>query len=1562
MADLSYLTIEHAPNKTVYKVGDKFERYGMIVKAHYDDNTSSNIDFYMVSPMGPLTINDNQITISFLNKSITQNITVNNPPTEGYFANRCLDAANYGDNPYINTVDGSISYYNKPITVERDSYQLNVVLSYHSRMSDKESDLIKGLFKGFRTNYHQFLIKDGKDQNNNDTYKYIDGNGYIHAFIYYSGINKYYDKEGNGLVLDTSASNKTITDLSGNVLTFDTSNRLISIKNGINEDDIKIIEYNSDGLRKIYDSRRPDVYIKFSYNFSFLLYIRVYYNDDDTPLKTYTLNGMMGQISSIDETVGNHTRRLYEYLYNDREKVRRIVDVLSKTAYRLTYDFDATLNDYRFNSIRQGYMNGESLIEQSGIYYVDRKAHSNDPYCPICELIIQNDNQIKLSFMNDLEGRLISTFELEDDNEDNYQSFIKEKGIWISKEGECTNYINNSRAFLYTDYLTINQGLTSNDLDSSKYIKICGYLKIKSSAQRITLYINGSHIYPDIIDIDSSAKNIWQYFEVEIERELNNNKKPISFNSFEIQLINDSGYFVETELANLYFAKSEAKQKLFFVINNTATCFDEIGTLRVYSSYYDYSTIENLNSPFYMSQNDLLKTIKEHYRNSSNTKIAYFSGGRVIRTYYPVLVGEGPDGTIPFFNQNYFSNDDLTSSSVWFFATDPDADVKTYYRFKETYYEIIVRTKTKNNNNQTIYLDNISKYNYKDQIIETRKTFFDYSFNESISTTSYEYFLDGQIKKVTQSCGTETIILYDSKQNNLGYVSRRISGIQGIDIDYDKYLESIYYTDIFYSNGTIARSYNKREISYNDYLDDVSSVAFQCNYDIEAINSTTFGSDLSQSLFVDNSIIYSFEYNEASGTSTFKRHYGPNYDNVISIKNNNSISEITYYDNEPTTIITTSFDTHKRITNQKVNNINKVIISYNSNFESPCLGSIGGVTDNYINKATVFSYNSIDSSLSQINFNNNEFKVEIDGKNQKIFYLFGTNDYRRVTYITDDNSVIVDVGLDTPVSEHRLFYKKDAFDRLIRHYSLGPQSVYLLSDIDYLDGTLLPSGFSFGYSANGLTISQQKYSERYEYNSYGYLSKVYINNSSTPITYASDGFSRIVQESNNPISSYNRHYSYNSKGFLSSFGSTQLSYNSKGQLSSFGDIQFAYDNYGNRLTKGSETYSWTRGKLLNSITKNGNTISFTYDYLGRRYQKLVNGNVVSTYYYLGNRLVGENRSNDLKLRFIYDETGIEGIYAFDSHGRDYYFHYVKNPFGQIVAIVDEEGDIEAKYVYDAWGNHKVLDSLGNEINYGIGVENPFRYKGYYYDDETGLYYLLSRYYDSAIGQFISPDDCSYLNVESISGYHLYAYCNNNPMMLLDESGHEAVWWNPSTWDWGAIGKGIGLVLTGGIAIAVGIVTFPYGGWISVVAGITIIAGGGTVVFGLADAYEGISGYNPIKEGVFLGNSKAYNITENIFLWTAIVGTIVCSSYAVSNTTIASTHSTPSRFSPNGGYLNLDSKVLTYYGKDGIMRYSAGFFESNHQWIHWHLEIGAGISHSKPINSLLEFLYYFWIIK
>ena len=98
--------------------------------------------------------------------------------------------------------------------------------------------------------------------------------------------------------------------------------------------------------------------------------------------------------------------------------------------------------------------------------------------------------------------------------------------------------------------------------------------------------------------------------------------------------------------------------------------------------------------------------------------------------------------------------------------------------------------------------------------------------------------------------------------------------------------------------------------------------------------------------------------------------------------------------------------------------------------------------------------------------------------------------------------------------------------------------------------------------------------------------------------------------------------------------------------------------------------------------------------------------------------------------------------------------------------------VVVKYVYDAWGNHAVLDADGIDIDDSnhIGNLNPFRYRGYYYDVETGLYFLQTRYYDPETGRFISQDSIEFAEPETINGLNLYAYCGNNPVMNVDPTG------------------------------------------------------------------------------------------------------------------------------------------------------------------------------------------------
>jgi len=138
--------------------------------------------------------------------------------------------------------------------------------------------------------------------------------------------------------------------------------------------------------------------------------------------------------------------------------------------------------------------------------------------------------------------------------------------------------------------------------------------------------------------------------------------------------------------------------------------------------------------------------------------------------------------------------------------------------------------------------------------------------------------------------------------------------------------------------------------------------------------------------------------------------------------------------------------------------------------------------------------------------------------------------------------------------------------------------------------------------------------------------------------------------------------------------------------------------------------------------------------------------------------------------------GLTGFVVSRNAGTDVRtYYYRKNLQKDITHIQDGDGNVKARYVYDAWGNHKVLDANGTENNDPdfIGNVNPFRYRSYYFDNETRLYYLMSRYYDPETGRFVNADSVDVaLNMgrDCINGLNLYSYCLNNPVNMTDSTG------------------------------------------------------------------------------------------------------------------------------------------------------------------------------------------------
>ncbi|MDX9808269.1 MAG: RHS repeat-associated core domain-containing protein, partial [Acholeplasma sp.] len=196
---------------------------------------------------------------------------------------------------------------------------------------------------------------------------------------------------------------------------------------------------------------------------------------------------------------------------------------------------------------------------------------------------------------------------------------------------------------------------------------------------------------------------------------------------------------------------------------------------------------------------------------------------------------------------------------------------------------------------------------------------------------------------------------------------------------------------------------------------------------------------------------------------------------------------------------------------------------------------------------------------------------------------------------------------------------------------------------------------------------------------------------------------------------------------------TRVEYYTNGSLNYYETI--TYDNSGNiinltdsRTSYLNKSYQWD-GRQLTQIVSYGTSLTFKYNDQGIRTQKVHNsGSLITTNYVLdGDKVLVETRSNGITIYYTYDVDG--SLLSMNYNGTEYF--YITNLQGDVIELRDMSGYVVVEYKYDAWGN--IVYQFGGTL----ADINPYRYRGYRFDVETGYYYLQSRYYNPQIGRFIS---------------------------------------------------------------------------------------------------------------------------------------------------------------------------------------------------------------------------------
>ncbi len=465
-------------------------------------------------------------------------------------------------------------------------------------------------------------------------------------------------------------------------------------------------------------------------------------------------------------------------------------------------------------------------------------------------------------------------------------------------------------------------------------------------------------------------------------------------------------------------------------------------------------------------------------------------------------------------------------------------------------------------------------------------------------------------------------------------------------------------------------------------------------------------------------------------------------------------------------------------------------------------GNISKIIDNVGHLTSEYGYDSIGRLLYQIGYNwgtnrdrSSSYSYDSYGRLTEHKFSFGTLYTNRINeyhYNSDGTLKYMTTG-----NGDRIDVTYDAFNRVTKN-------TYDITDVDYSqrftyasssegNATPLISKIIYNDGTKDLTSSETKYDGAYN------VTELWID-SSKDAWFEYDSAHRLKKA--NYANGWTYEYTYDNRGniltkkktYRSTGETSTINYGYGGTqadaLKSYGGKSFTYNAYGypTSYNNGSAyTFSWDKYGNLSGATKGSKTLSYSYDISGLRTSKAISGGLNWTYYYDGDRLIGQVCSDGTAIMFNYGTDGEMFGFSRMVNGYQYDYYYVKNAQGDVLKVMNQNMDIVARYYYDAWGAiRQVQDGDGNIISDTtsqncIANINPIRYRGYYYDIETGLYYLQTRYYDPEIGRFISRDSYEYIGANGdLGSFNLFAYCSNNPVNGYDPCGtcfHHLDIWN-----------------------------------------------------------------------------------------------------------------------------------------------------------------------------------------
>lgn len=906
------------------------------------------------------------------------------------------------------------------------------------------------------------------------------------------------------------------------------------------------------------------------------------------------------------------------------------------------------------------------------------------------------------------------------------------------------------------------------------------------------------------VNINAYAYNVWQKVTVpiiapEIDYTETNYKNFLS--SISISVLNvDNTNTSECQISSLIFAPSPNVKTYLEKYNGTTTLRQDIQnatTVYLIPLSGNATTFNSKTSKtMFMTDNDVIRSISNKYTQPLNP------GGLI--EYYDVILNDGTKRIPNIIDIRIDSTSNTTDFDYMHRAKvrTPDYKCETdqAYKPRKANNNIFVETRVTGYPRGIGYSFESESYAY---------AYYDYKGKKQSESdeygikTEYDYDNYGNLvcTTVIGSDGTRKIVnetYYDDKSETATTIQ---IGHASADYTYSSpfgLVEETYLNNYNSVNGFFNRSNNKTTSLYDLYKEKIISAKKFKGEDIENQTTLTYENGAVRTVsdarvkygIINDELNNKVMYTQFS-TATSHIENAILTQTLTEISGNETVESIYSVGSGNNDSIKSTTDKYGRPDNVAVNSVEKSKYTYQAGIESEVARLLDTYRDNFEEKTIFYFYDS-DGNLAKWRKGTDHLAVQqIDPS--KTLYTFGneqsSTDKVYVSIIRDSSKLInprtsktiSTLNENTGTYAFTTKYDYDGYGRLSKKaFEIQTYAPDDSCEISYDSKTGFPQAYDYYFMRSLTNLSTYKTDRYYtqiknssQYDDKGNITHSdetwytyqeqtpgngqfsYVEGSASTTThtksYSYDNQSRLTSEVNSALG-INRTYSYGSNGKLISIGGTNgktLEYYGvddgihNGRLKKYGTTVCTYDTYGNRISKTGASYTYTRGNLLASV----DSAVYSYNMQGQRYQK-VSGGITTTYYLDGDKILGEDRSDGKKLRFIYDTEGLAGFRYQSGSSTPIYYRYVKNAQGDIVAIMTSGAGattsygatVVARYKYDVWGNCSV-ESIGTT---GMGSVNPFRWKGHYFDSESSMYMISNgsraRYYDPGIGLYVDADD------------------------------------------------------------------------------------------------------------------------------------------------------------------------------------------------------------------------------